>query len=352
MQKNTAILNLILGLTIGLSIHLPTMAQQAEQSVVPVSVERVEQRNVQRTLPISGRIHSRHDVELSLTLSGELKRVAEPGTSIKKGALIAALDSQPILLRLKEMRTRAEREKTNGQFLVREAERLRALKESNAASQRMLDQAENQYQLSQADIKAMQSQIQQLEDEHRRSRLVAAFDGVVAERFLKSGEYLQAGSRIVRLIDPKDLEVRFDVPVSYAQRIRIGDQIIFKNAGQQSRAQITSLLPAVDPQSQTFEVRANLQVEDALLAGQLVRVELGVNGHDALMIPRDAVVLRQDGSFVFRINASNKAERVAVTLGEGEQDWVSVQGELQQGDMVAVRGMERLENGQSVVTDS
>jgi RND family efflux transporter MFP subunit len=341
----------LLSALVSATIALPASAQQAD-SAVPVSVKRVEQRMIQRTLPVSGRIHSRHDVELSLTVSGELKKVAEPGSNIKKGELIAALDSQPILLRLKEMRARAQREKTNGEFLIREAERLRALKESNAASQRMLDEAENQYQLSQADIKAMQSQIQQLEDEHRRSRLVAAFDGVVAERFLKSGEYLQAGNRIVRLIDPADLEVRFDVPVAYATRIKVGDSIVFKNGEEASSARITTLLPAVDPQSQTFEVRAKLQKDDALLAGQLVRVELGVNGHNALMIPRDAVVLRQNGSYVFRISAGNKAERVEVTLGEGEQDWVSVQGELQQGDSVAVRGMERLQNGQSVTTDS
>ena len=38
-----------------------------------------------------------------------------------------------------------------------------------------------------------------------------------------------------------------------------------------------------------------------------------------------------------------------VTLGEGERDWVSVRGALSGGDRVAIRGVERLQSGQTVV---
>jgi multidrug efflux pump subunit AcrA (membrane-fusion protein) len=72
----------LLSALVSATIALPASAQQAD-SAVPVSVKRVEQRMIQRTLPVSGRIHSRHDVELSLTVSGELKKVAEPGSNIK-----------------------------------------------------------------------------------------------------------------------------------------------------------------------------------------------------------------------------------------------------------------------------
>ncbi len=67
-----------------------------------------------------------------------------------------------------------------------------------------------------------------------------------------------------------------------------------------------------------------------------------------MQIPRDAIVLRAEGHYVFRISGENKAQKVMVEVGEGSRDWVSVQGELNEGDWVAIRGVERLQDGQQV----
>jgi multidrug efflux pump subunit AcrA (membrane-fusion protein) len=51
---------------------------------------------------------------------------------------------------------------------------------------------------------------------------------------------------------------------------------------------------------------------------------------------------------VYRIDENNIAQRVVVTLGVGQGELVSVTGELSAGDSVAVRGVERLADGQEV----
>lgn len=349
MNKTALLSTTLFSVLFALSTH----AQSATDAPVKVSVKQVEQRSVSRALPVSGRVHSRNDVSLSLTVSGELATVAEPGQKIQKGQVVAALDNKPILLRLKEMRIRANREKTNQKHLQQESARLQTLKATNAASQRLLDEAINNHLMSQADSAALNAQIHQLQDEQRRSHILASFDGIIAQRFLKAGEYLQAGANVVRVIDPNDLELRFDIPVAYANRIKIGDTINYGANGEAKLGQnstISSILPAADPQSQTIEARATLKESNKLVSGQLLRVELSISGRNTLMVPRDAVILRQSGSFVYKINDGNKAERIAVILGEGEQEWVSVSGKLNAGDRVAIRGMERLENGQTVTT--
>ena len=52
----------------------------------------------------------------------------------------------------------------------------------------------------------------------------------------------------------------------------------------------------------------------------------------ALAVPRDALVLRQDGSYVFRISADNKAEQVKVEIGDSAGNLVAVSGDLAEGD--------------------
>ena len=68
----------------------------------------------------------------------------------------------------------------------------------------------------------------------------------------------------------------------------------------------------------------------------------------ALTVPRDSVVLREDGAFVMRINDDAKVERVAVKVSEASGDHIAVRGALQSGDRVAVRGAEALDDGEFV----
>ena len=51
---------------------------------------------------------------------------------------------------------------------------------------------------------------------------------------------------------------------------------------------------------------------------------------------------------MFRINGENKAERIAVDIGDSAGDLISVSGLLAEGDRVAVRGAENLREGAEV----
>ncbi|MDX1507588.1 MAG: hypothetical protein R3358_04870, partial [Woeseiaceae bacterium] len=85
---------------------------------------------------------------------------------------------------------------------------------------------------------------------------------------------------------------------------------------------------------------------------QLVSVSLPLSANAALTVPRDSVVLREDGAFVMRINDDAKAERVAVEVSEASGDQIAVRGQLRSGDRIAVRGAEALEEGELVAVQT
>jgi multidrug efflux pump subunit AcrA (membrane-fusion protein) len=58
--------------------------------------------------------------------------------------------------------------------------------------------------------------------------------------------------------------------------------------------------------------------------------------------------LRNNGSFVFRINDENKAQKIRVEIGVSSGELVGVTGPLLEGDRVAIRGAENLREGADV----
>ena len=71
-------------------------------------------------------------------------------------------------------------------------------------------------------------------------------------------------------------------------------------------------------------------------------------GEASLAVHRDALILRQEGTYVFRIGDGNRAERIPVETGDSSGDLVAVTGALAEGDRVVVRGAETLTDGRVV----
>ncbi len=63
---------------------------------------------------------------------------------------------------------------------------------------------------------------------------------------------------------------------------------------------------------------------------------------------RDALVIRAEGLYVYRVNGEERAERIAVKAGVADGDWIAVDGELKAGDQVIVRGAELLRGNERV----
>ncbi len=67
-----------------------------------------------------------------------------------------------------------------------------------------------------------------------------------------------------------------------------------------------------------------------------------------LAVPRDALVLREENTYVFKVDKKGQAQRVAVETGSEEGALVEVKGLIAPGERIIVRGAERLEAGQKV----
>jgi RND family efflux transporter MFP subunit len=324
-------------------------AQQMPASVVQTST--VTRTEVAPTVAVPGTIYSRHELQITAGVAGQLIMVAEPGTVVAKGDAVARIDKQSLRLQRAEQEALLERARINIRQLESQLGRQKELASSSLVSEFELEQTEANRDLAVSDANIIQVRIRQIDDLLQRADVRAPFPGVVISRSRRAGEEVARGEVLGQLTDIRNLEVRAFVPLKHLPRTVAGDSIGIFATDASHTGTIRSLVPTGDVRSQTFEARIDLP-SDATgnwTVGQLVSVAIPIRARQlVLAVPRDALVLRQNGSFVFRINAENKAEQVEVEIGDSAGDLVAVSGDLTEGDRVAIRGAENLQPGSEV----
>ena len=326
-----------------------TLAQQPPAPVVQIAY--VSETEVTPTVAVPGTIYSRNDVQVTAGVAGQLTMVAEPGTLVEVGDAIASIDKETLLLQRAEQEVLLERAEINTRQLNSQLSRQLELQGSNLVSEFELEQTEANRDLAVADAKLIKVRLRQIDDQIRRAVVRASFSGVITSRMHRAGEDVARGEVLAQMTDILNMEVRAFVPLKHLPRTIVGESIDVFATDTQFSGSIRSLVPTGDIRSQTFEARIDLPLDASAewTVGQLVSVGIPIRtGKQTLAIPRDALVLRQEGSYVFRINDENKAERIAVEIGASSGDLIGVTGLLAEGDRVAVRGAENLREGAEV----
>ncbi len=326
-----------------------SLGQQAPTSVVHIST--VSRTEVAPTVAVPGTIYSRNEVQITAGVAGQLVMVAEPGTVIQQGESVARIDQRTLLLQRAEQEALLERAQINIRQLESQLRRQLELGNSNLVSEFELEQTEANRDLALSDANITRVRIRQIDDQLRRADVRAPFTGVVISRIRRAGEEVARGEILGQMTDIQSLEVRAFVPLKHLPRTSAGQTIDVFATKVAHSGTIRSLVPTGDVRSQTFEARIDLPPEATLdwTVGQLVSVAIPIRARQlALAVPRDALVLRQNGSFVFRITAENKAEQIRVDVGDSAGNLITVSGPLAEGDRVAIRGAENLSEGADV----
>lgn len=339
-------------LAVALAGAVPALAAQApEMPPSPVSVDVVGQAEITPTIPVTGTVYSRNDLQITIGVDGQLEFVAEPGTVVAKGEVIARIDTTPLELQKREQQAQLQRARAQLKFLNAQLTRQRDLLDTNSTSANQLEQTLSDRDVAASDLDIAELRIKQIEDQLARASISAQFDGVVIERLRREGEDVSRGTVLARITDTRNLEVRVFAPLRYAGRVKAGDNLRIFGYESEFVGTVRTVVPSADMRSQTFELRVDLsdQARTQWAIGQLVSVAVPMrSARESLTVPRDALVLRREGTYVFRVNDENRAERIAVETGDSAGTLVGVSGDLAVGDRVVVRGAETLSDGRTV----
>ncbi|WP_299768444.1 efflux RND transporter periplasmic adaptor subunit [uncultured Pseudoteredinibacter sp.] len=323
-------------------------ASQAQAPATAVETAQVSLSQNDNLARLPGTVISLRDALLSAEISGRLEWLAEVGDTVEKGDTIAKIDDHLLTLQLRNDQAQIKRIKADLSYQRRQQERLSKLLQNNSVAKNELDQVESRIGILQQDLAIAEINSERAQYQLDRSKVVAPFSGVIANREMNLGELTQIGSPLLRLVDTEQLEISVNAPLRVARFNQPGTMVAVYRDQQEISTEIRGAVPVGDERSRMMELRLKLQGSEWLI-GEAVTVELAqAASRQQLSVPRDALVLRKQAVYVFRVNGEDKAERIEVEPGAGQGNQISVTGALSAGDKVIVRGAENLKDGQAL----
>ena len=314
----------------------------------PVQVTEAKMTVLSPMLELPGTVISRNDARLAAEVRGQIEWIAEVGTYAKSGETVAKIDDTYLTLQKAEFEGVIARDRSKRDFLEREVRRLRTLAESNVAAKNQLDQTESDLAAATSELVIGQARLRQIEVQLAKTRVTAPFPGVVTERLLSPGEYVAPGDTVIRLVQPDALEVVARAPLSSLNYVSEDVELEVRGDRRHGTGSVRTIVPFGDGRSHLFEIRVSVP-PTPWLVGESVRLSVpSAEPIEVIAVPRDALVLRREGTSVFRVKDDGTAERVTVTTGLGAGGMIQVTSGLDHGDVVVIRGAERLRSGQKV----
>jgi RND family efflux transporter MFP subunit len=251
-----------------------------------------------------------------------------------------------------EAQSGIEREQARITYLQTEMERLTKLSAKNLSAKSQMDLTTSDLAVAQADLTTAKAQLGYAQIAMHITQIRAPFNGVVTERLRSIGERLNVADEVIRLVDPNSLEVVARSPLNTVNFIRKDDVLQLSNEFRSGDAAIRTIVPFGNPQSHMFEVRLDVN-SDVWTVGESLRLSMPTAAaKEVLAIPRDALIIRREGTSVFKVLADSSVVRVNVIVGLGAGRHIEVFGKLVAGDEVVVRGAERLDDGMTVEAKS
>jgi multidrug efflux pump subunit AcrA (membrane-fusion protein) len=368
---------------------------RAQDEATMVQVDTVAQEPLTQKFAMIGRLVARQHGEVAARIPGPIAEMrVQIGDRVGKGDIIAVIDRlRPTLRRdiaAAEVAASnaglatAEARHAMAQAGVGQAEaqltqarqelaRIGKLRDSTAFSparyddqQQLVAAATSEVDFARAAVQEALSLIEQgraeilraratlkiADDDLRHTEVRAPFDGVVTLRHTEVGAFVEIGSRVITLINDRDIEIEADVPFERLDGLTPSVEVVFHlDDGAPLTATVRAIGAEENSRTRTRPVRFTPLFDaahDSLADGQSVIIDLPIGApRDVVSVHKDAIVRNVTGAAVFVV-IDGIAEHRPVSLGEAIGSRFEVLDGLAPGDVVVVRGNERLLPGQAV----
>ncbi|MGR3315975.1 MAG: efflux RND transporter periplasmic adaptor subunit [Roseovarius indicus] len=343
--KQLLVLCLLGGLAYGgweaYTIYLaPTEEAATERASPPAPVELVpaERRVLAQSVEAVGTTRARQSVEIVPEADGRVVEITfTPGDRVAKGEVLVRLDET---IQRADLTEAAARSTEQEQALSR----ARQLRETNAISQATLEDT----------IARLAEAGAQLDRARRRlddRTIKAPFAGVVGLTEIDPGARVSEGDIITRLDDLSEVIVEFALPETLFAQVRTGLGVTATSAAFPDRTfegRIEAVDSRIDPVSRAFRTRAVIPNRDSVLpAGMFMSLTLTLSEAEALVVPEAAIIFQAAETYVFTVT-DDIATRVPVKTGQRRGGYVAIEGGLEEGTGVVVRGLQRVRDGGAV----
>lgn len=252
-----------------------------------------------------------------------------------------------VLVVFKQQQEQAELAAAQAQVKVHQSEltRLKNLLQHQATSQREVDDRVAALETAKQNRQQIQARLDDL-------TLRAPFTGALGLRQFSVGARVSPGQVITHLDDLQQMKVNFTLPSAQLMQVKPGTAFTANSnllGAQIFTGKITAIDSRIDISSGSFMVRGIIQNPQQILKpGLLLRITVQQPARQAIIVPEEAVIQRQQNHFVFVVQDDNLVVQKNLVIGTRQPGLIEVLDGLNLDDRVIVRGMGAVKVGDQV----
>lgn len=310
-------------------------AKAKADAAVPVEVARVSRRAIAASYTGTAPLEARGESQVVAKTSGvALQVLVEVGQQVRAGQVLIRLDSDRAALQAAQ--SAAQMRKLEANY-----NRSLQLSKQQLVSANDLDQLKFDLENARA-----VNRLANLEVSY--ANVTAPIAGVIAERTIKTGNFVQINTPIFRIVDNSRLEATLNVPERELATLKAGLPVqlqVDALPGRPFAGRVDRVAPVIDSGSGTFRVICAFESGGLLQPGMFGRIKIDYDQRaDALVVPRVALLDDEGDPAVFAVK-SGKSARVPVKLGYIDGQWAEIRSGLAEGAQVVVAGKTALRDG-------
>lgn len=324
----------------------------APERTVPVTVTAVSRQTVADLEPAVGTVISKSTPEIAAEVAGRVVQVGpEAGQAVVPGTLLVLLDDRDFRLALHKARAEINRVKALLSRQQGEVERFVRLLPSHFVSQDQVDRATAELTALREQLAGARAAAEQAARDQQRARIVAPIAAQVHERLVNSGDFVQPGKILYRLLVPRRSQVEIPFPETLVDRLRPGLAIQLTAPAapdQVVNTVVSEIRPQLGADSRALLARVDLPdtVEWPAGASVYASVTMGQR-QQAITVPEKCLVARPAGTVVYVLSGDRVHPHVVQT-GRRHAGWVEIVTGLAGDERVVVDGAEFLTDGARV----
>lgn len=333
---------------------------------VAVTLTRVQERDIPLYLAGVGTVTANASVTVKVRIDGQLDKVGfKEGEEVTKGQLLAQIDPRALQAQLAQVEAQRAKDAAQLANAKLDLQRYTTLRSQDAATQQQLDTQKTLVAQLDAAVKTDEAQIAYAKVQLSYTKIVSPISGRAGARLVDPGNIVHAtdanGLVVINQIDP--ITLVFTLPeeaVPAINRAQLDSKHPLKvtaYAKDSQEALATGKLILLDNQINTGNGTVQLKArfdnpQHKLWPGQYVNARLQMDAHgNALTLPAAAIQRNQQGTYVYAIDAQDKATMKPVKVAR-IQDGIAVladNGGVAADERVVLDGQYKLKPGAAIV---
>jgi len=328
------------------------------QSTAPEAM-KLQSYSIQTTRTNDGKIYTgtveaMESTQISTRSMGWIETITvKEGHTVKRGQILATLRNKDLEAQQFQAQAAIAEAKAFQDNAKRNYERLQTLFAKKAVTQKELDDVTSALRQAEAQYQAARGRKQEIDEYLRYSLFRAPFNGLVARKFVDRGDLANPGQPIVEIQNVDKMKIIVKVPETDIVKLKPGMPARVKVWALENSKAIDGIIdrisPAGDHRSRQFEIIVTVENPSQLLkSGMFVRVTIGLEGLETMLIPIEATFRRGQLQGVFVIDAESTVHLRWIRTGKSYGDYVEVLAGLEVGDLIVANNQNQLYDGQMV----